>query len=344
MQQRRHGAMGRTTMSTGMNNGASIASLRDVTKAFGETTVIDHLSMTIEGGQVFGLIGPSGCGKTTLIRLMIGILAPTSGEARTLGTEPRDLSAAQRRRIGYTSQGFALYPTLTVAENARFVAGLYGLGFWRSRRRIRQVLEFLEIWEARRRLGRDLSGGMQRRLSLACALIHQPSLLFVDEPTSGLDPVLREKIWEYLRRLRDQGTTIVVTTQHIDEARYCDTVAILSDGQVLAQGSPAALRQRAMGGDLVDLQVETIGRSDLVALRAVPGVRSLRWTDQGTLRLVVEEAPTATPAILRTLDEQGVVVQAVQPYEPGFDEVFMTIIGAGRAADRAAATVGSEGR
>jgi ABC-2 type transport system ATP-binding protein len=157
--------------------------------------------------------------------------------------------------------------------------------------------------------------------------VHHPRLLFVDEPTAGLDPMLREKIWDYLRRLRDGGTSIVVTTQYIDEASYCDNVAILSAGQVLAVGTPDALRQKAMGGEIVEIEADGIGRADIQALQQLTNVRFMRWTDQGVLRLVVDEAATATPTIIQELQERGVNVTAVQPYEASFDEVFMKIVG-----------------
>jgi ABC-2 type transport system ATP-binding protein len=152
--------------------------------------------------------------------------------------------------------------------------------------------------------------------------------MFVDEPTAGLDPVLREKIWDYLRELRDRGTTVFVTTQHLDEARYCDTVAIMGEGRLLALGPPDELRQRAMGGDIVELQLGAVGREDLAALRQVPGVRALRWTEQEKLRLVVDHAPTATPAIVQELQQRGIEVASVEPYEASFDEVFMKVVGA----------------
>jgi ABC-2 type transport system ATP-binding protein len=311
-----------------MSAAAPIAELQHVTKAFDKEPVIDDLSLVVPAGQIFGLIGPSGCGKTTVIRLLVGILAPTKGTVAVMGSEPSRLSARQRARLGYAAQTFELYPTLTVTENVRFVAGLYGVGFFRLRKRLRPVLEFLELWEARRRLARDLSGGMQRRLTLGCALVHEPTVIFVDEPTAGLDPVLREKIWEYLRELRDRGTTVFVTTQHLEEARHCDTVAIMAEGRLLALGPPEELRQRAMGGDIVDVQLGAIGREDLAAVRQLPGVRGARWTEQEKLRLIVDSAPTATPAILDELRRRGIEVAAVEPYEASFDEVFMKVVGA----------------
>ncbi|HUZ78367.1 MAG TPA: ABC transporter ATP-binding protein, partial [Chloroflexota bacterium] len=232
---------------------APIVQLDQASKAFGQTIAVDRLSMAVAAGQVFGLIGPSGCGKTTTIRLLLGVLQPTSGSVCVMGSEPTRFSTSQREAIGYTPQGFFLYPTLTVYENARFVASLFGMGWRRRRKRIREVLEFLELWDVRRRLTKQLSGGMQRRLELACALVHEPKLLFVDEPTAGLDPVLRGKIWDLLRSLRDQGVTVFVTTQYIDEIEHCDNVGILDRGRLVAIGTPDSLRSKALGGEVVEV-------------------------------------------------------------------------------------------
>jgi ABC-2 type transport system ATP-binding protein len=202
------------------------------------------------------------------VRLLLGLLAPTDGTVRVLGIDPVEFKPRHRAQIGYTPQGFVLYPTLTVKQNASFVAGLYGLRWPRKGRRIRQVLQFLEIWDARKRQARDVSGGMQRRLSLACALLHRPGLLFVDEPTSGLDPLLRAKIWDYLAALRDQGTTVVITTQYIDEAVYCDRVGVLNAGRLVAVGSPEELRAQVGGGGALDLTAPSLEREDVTC----------RWT------------------------------------------------------------------
>jgi len=301
--------------------------LEGVTKAFGDTRVLDDISLRIEPGQVCGLIGPSGCGKTTLVRLLVGLANPSSGSVRVEGVQPAKFTTRDRERIGYTPQGFILYPTLTVMENAKFVAKLYGVGWRKRRRRIREVLTFLEIWDARKRMARDISGGMQRRLSLACALIHQPRILFVDEPTSGLDPVLRNKIWSYLQQYRDSGNTVIVTTQYIDEAIYCDSVAVLNRGGVVAYGTPESLRQKALGGEALDVEADHFERGDIVALYELPSVRSVQWTERGELRLSVDDIGAATVAITETLHKRGTDVTAVRPYVPTFDEVFMKLVG-----------------
>jgi ABC-2 type transport system ATP-binding protein len=170
---------------------------------------------------------------------------------------------------------------------------------------------------------------MQRRLELACALVHRPSLLIVDEPTAGLDPVLRQRVWDYLRALCDEGTSILVTTQYIDEAANCDTVAVMRQGRVIAVDTPDALRRQAMGGAVIDLVAEDISRADQLALRALPGILAARWTgEEGGLRLIVDDLATATPAVIQELQSRGVTVVSANPYEPTFDEVFMKIVGA----------------
>jgi ABC-2 type transport system ATP-binding protein len=282
---------------------------------------------------VFGLIGPSGCGKTTTIRMLLGVLTPTSGSVSVMGKDPAHFGTTERERIGYTPQGFFLYPTLTVEENVRFVAGLFGMGWLQRRKRIRDVLEFFELGDVRKRMASKLSGGMKRRLQLACALVHRPTLLFVDEPTSGLDPVLRTKIWELLRSLRDQGVTVFVTTQYIDEIEHCDNVAILDHGRLVAIGTPEALRRKAVGGELVEVQADNVSREAVMALRELPAVKGIRWTDAGAMRVVVEDAASATPAITETLQERGQVVEAVRPVIASFDDVFKRIVGAEERRD-----------
>jgi len=314
-----------------MSSDVPAAELREVSKEFGKLEAVENLSMTVTRGNIFGLIGPSGCGKTTTVRMMMGVLVPTKGTVRVLGADPAHLKARQRERLGYAPQGSLVYPTLTAWENVSFVAGLFGVGFLRRRSRMKHVLQFLELWDARNRLARDLSGGMKRRLGLACALVHGPEFLIVDEPTAGLDPVLREKVWGYLRRLKEEGTTVLVTTQLIEEIQQCDMVALLVRGRLVAMDSPQALRRQALGGEAVDVWADTLSREHLVSLRALAAVNGLRWNDDGSLRVLVDDAGTATPEITQSLQGQGVSIQAMRPYEPSFDEVFQRLVAGHRA-------------
>ena len=199
-----------------------------VTKRFGDDMAVDGISMTVRSGTILGIIGPSGSGKTTTIRLLTGALAPTDGEVRVLGEDPRTFHRRTRERIGYMPQQFTLYPDLTARENVDFVASLFGM-LWRRRyRRTREVLQLVDLWQVRGRRAGRLSGGMQRRLELATALVHEPDLMFLDEPTAGIDPILRASIWEELHRLRDGGGTLLVTTQYVNEAEACDRDMVLA--------------------------------------------------------------------------------------------------------------------
>src|SRR5205823_1609341 len=189
-----------------------------------------------------------------------------------------------------------LYPDLSASENLDFIASLYGLLWFRRRRRVREVLRLVELWDARRRRAADLSGGMQRRLELACALVHQPALLFLDEPTGGIDPILRGRIWDELHRLRDAGRTLIVTTQYVTEAEECDSVALIAEGRLVAHDTPEALRRGAAGGELIDVQ--TGGNVDAATLESIPVVRGIRQIDRETFRVTVDDAATAIPIIV----------------------------------------------
>ena len=303
-----------------------VVRMSGVSKSFGTVDVLKGVSLNACAGEVLGLIGPSGCGKTTVVKLLVGLLSPDDGIVEVVDSAPTAFTSRDRRQIGYTPQGFILYPSLTVQQNARFVAGLYGMGWRHRRRRVREVLKFLELWEARNRLARDISGGMQRRLSLACALLHSPRILFVDEPTAGLDPVLRAKVWQHIQDLRDGGCTVFVTTQHMDEATYCDRIAVMREGSVLAIGTPDDLRKRAMQGDMIEVEAAHLSRADVVALWDLACVKRVDWRSTRHIWLAVDDSGTAVPDITEALHSRGVEVEAVRPCVPTFDEVFMNLV------------------
>jgi ABC-2 type transport system ATP-binding protein len=223
-------------------------------------------------------------------------------------------------------QLFALYPSLTVWQNMNFVASLYGMGLFRGRR-LREALELVELEQHRHKLARDLSGGMRRRLSLAASLVHRPELIFLDEPTTGIDPILRHKFWDHFKRLQDAGRTLVLTTQYVGEAAYCDRIGVLSQGRLLMVETPEGLRRRAFGGEMVDLR--TLGRinyDSLQLLRRLPFVHSIARTGDLDVRLVVAEASTAIPAILEWCKQQNIRVESITEYLPPFDDVFVEIV------------------
>jgi ABC-2 type transport system ATP-binding protein len=227
------------------------AVLEGVGRTFDDVVAVQSLDLTLPSGKILGLIGPSGSGKTTTIRMLTGALRPSSGRITVLGEDPTHFARRTRERIGYLPQLSVLYPELTAWENVDFVAALTGTLLLRRMIRVRRVLHVLGLWEVRGRRVAVLSGGTQRRVALACALVGDPELLFLDEPTTGVDPILRETIWAELARLRDAGRTILVTTQYVSEAEQCDLVVLLADGNVIAYDTPEALRHRASPGEAV---------------------------------------------------------------------------------------------
>jgi ABC-2 type transport system ATP-binding protein len=298
--------------------------VEDVVVRFDDQVALDGVSMTVPTGSIVGIIGPSGAGKTTLIRLLTGVLSPTSGTLSVLGEEPRRFRRETREGIGYMPQSFTLYPDLTVRENVDFVASLFGMLFFRRRKRTREVLQLLDLWGVRRRRAGKLSGGMQRRLELAGALVHDPALLFLDEPTAGLDPLLRTRVWDELRRLREAGRTLLVTTQHVNEAQECDRVAMIVEGRLIALAAPDALRRQAMGGDLIEL--ETKDRFDGMALAGAPEIIRVRQDGPRQLTLTVDDAGTAMPDVVAAIEERGGAVETVRELHPSFDDVFAALV------------------
>ncbi len=301
-----------------------------VTMKFGDDVAVDGISLTVLTGTILGIIGPSGAGKTTTVRMLTGALTPTEGTVRVLGEDPRRFHRQTRERIGYMPQQFTLYPDLTARENVDFVASLFGLLFLRRHRRTRQVLQLVDLWDVRGRRAGNLSGGMQRRLELACALVHEPWLLFLDEPTAGIDPLLRTRVWEELHRLRDEGRTLLVTTQYVNEAEACDTVALISAGRLIALATPDELRRQAIGGDIV--AIETTAPFDATLLSSLPRVHGVRQDSDRSLRVTVDDAAVALAEVVEAVGQHGGDVATAQEARPSFDEVFAILVERDRAA------------
>lgn len=312
--------------------------VQDATMRFGDDTAVESLSLVVQTGTILGIIGPSGSGKTTTIRMLTGALNPTDGTIRVLGEDPQSFRRRTRERIGYMPQLFTLYADLTARENVDFVASLFGVLFRTRHRRTREVLELVDLWDVRGRRAGQLSGGMQRRLELASALVHQPDLMFLDEPTAGIDPILRGRIWEELHRLRDEGRTLLVTTQYVNEAEECDTVALIAEGRLIALAPPEELRRQAIGGDV--LTVETTEAFDPRRLSALESVRGVRRDSDTNFRLTVDDAATAMPEVVEAIGQQGGEVGSVQETRPSFDEVFAVLIERDRTRRSAAVSEG----
>lgn len=312
---------------------SNIVEMNQTTLRFVDNVGVFDLNLNVPKGTIFGLIGPSGCGKTTTVRLMLGLYKPDSGTIRVMGRDPRHFSHALRERIGYMPQHFALYPNLTVLENVRFVASLYGMNPLTRRRRLNEVLNFVELADAKHRLASKLSGGMQRRLELAGGLVHNPVLLFADEPTAGVDPVLRGKFWEQFRILRDQGHSIVVTTQYVSEAAYCDYVGVMRQGRILAIDTPEMLRKKTMGGEIISMVVQP--QDVLPATQALihqPLVKSVYHRPThgkpGLLQIYVEEASEALPIVFNYMRDEHpeINILTTEEYTPPWDDIFVELM------------------
>ncbi len=318
-----------------------IAALRGVGRTFDDVVALTGVDLAIERGSIVGVIGPSGAGKTTAIRLLTGALRPTSGEAEVLGGDPTRLPAETRARIGFMPQHVSLYDDLTVGENLDFVASLYGLFLFRRRARIRALLDWLELTDARKRRAGDLSGGMRRRLQLACALVHDPELVFLDEPTAGIDPLVRQSIWRELHRLREAGRTLLITTQYVPEAEECDVVALIAEGRLIAFDTPEALRQRAFGGQL--LEIETSDPIDVDRLATDLEVEDVRRLGPRRLQVLSQDSKTIAPAVIAGVEAQGATVTSIHEARPSFDEVFALLVRGAEEPDRSERSDGSEG-
>jgi ABC-2 type transport system ATP-binding protein len=290
----------------------------------GEGVGVFDLDIEVAAGTILGIVGPSGAGKTTTIRMITGALEPTAGEVQVLGEDPRRFRRETRERIGYMPQQFTLYPDLTADENVDFVASLFGMLVCRRRQRVREVLELVQLWEARGRRAGQLSGGMQRRLELACALVHEPSLLLLDEPTAGIDPILRQTIWEELARLKADGRTLLVTTQYVGEAESCDAVALIAGGRLIALGPPDELRRGAAGGDVIE--VETDAPFDPAVLVGKEGIRAARSTGLRQFRVVTDDAGTTTPVLDDLVAAEGGTLASAREVRLTFDEVFTELV------------------
>jgi ABC-2 type transport system ATP-binding protein len=304
----------------------SIVQTEGLTKQFEDVAAVDELTFEVPPGQIFGLIGPSGCGKTTTVRLLTGVYEPTKGRALVLGSDPSEFSNATRARIGYMPQRSVLYRNLSVWENLRFAASIYGVRPF-ANQQLLDILDFVELEEHRHKRVDQISGGMRRRLSLAASLIHEPTLLFLDEPTGGVDPVLRRKFWDHFEYLRDEQKTLFVTTQYVGEAAYCDLVGVMMVGRLIVVDTPEGLRRRAFGGEVINVRSEHSFEYAVTRdLRELDGVRQVIRVGDTHIRLVVDGASVVIPRILDWAKDHDVDIQSVKEYQPPFDDVFVRLI------------------
>ena len=315
------------TGPNGPDGGAPVTIRFDgVGKQFGDRWIVRGLDVEVTGSTILGMVGPSGCGKTTTVRLATGVYRPDEGEVTVLGDDPARKRTSERTAIGYLPQSPVLFDDLSLWENLNFQASLNGVP-WRRRERLRTVLDLVELTGEERKLVREASGGMQRRLALAATLVHDAPLLILDEPTAGIDPLLRRQIWDHFRALRDAGHTLVVTTQHVNEAAHCDVVVVLDEGRVVAVGTPDDLRREAFGGDVATIRLATMVDDRVTRELRSAGCTHVDLEDPFTVRVVVDHAASELPALLRRLEELDVGVEESNEVHADWDEAFIALVG-----------------
>ena len=304
-----------------MNDAIAIKTI-DLSKAFGSVVAVDHLNLEVMGGELFGLVGPDGAGKTTTMRLLAGIMEPTSGEAHVAGFSIRTESEAIKERIGYMSQRFGLYEDLTVIENIHFYADLYGVTKRERPARIERLLGFSNLTPFKARLAGKLSGGMKQKLGLACALVHTPEVLFLDEPTNGVDPVSRRDFWKILYDLLKEGITIFVSTAYLDEAERCRRVGLMHSGELLRVDAPAAIRGSLALRMFEVWTSDTRGAVDVA--RDTAGIKSAAaYGDR--LHVLVDDT-AAVDHLVQRLEAAGINVHARRERVPSLEDVFISMV------------------
>jgi ABC-2 type transport system ATP-binding protein len=294
-----------------------------LTKRFGAFTAVDHLDLSIAKGEVVGFIGPNGAGKSTTIRMLCGLLRPSEGRATVAGIDVGREPEAVRQHIGYMSQKFSLYGDLTVRENLRFFSGLYRVPRRDIEERMKVAVDMAGLQGREDALVRTLAGGWKQRLALGCAILHRPPVLFLDEPTSGVEPEARRQFWDLIHHLASEGVTILVSTHYMDEAEYCNRIALIDAGRLVAIGSPGELRRRALGGTLYELECSALGAA-LATLRQAPGVMDAAIFGD---KLHVLLGPTGVAAdLLPWLAHQGITVGAPHAIAASLEDVFVQLV------------------
>jgi ABC-2 type transport system ATP-binding protein len=296
-------------------------------KRFGSQTAVDHLSFEVKRGEIFGLVGPDGSGKTTVMRILAGVTSPDGGSATVAGFDVARDPEAVKNHISYMSQRFGLYEDLTVDENIRFYADLFGVGAREREQHASRLLQAAGMTEFRARMAGKLSGGMKQKLGLTCALIHHPQVLLLDEPTTGVDPVSRREFWQILYGLLQENVTIVISTAYLDEAERCTRLALLFGGRVLMCDTPDELKRRMPGTVLVVLSPEARAVRDRLAKQ--PGVSSVVLVGDG-VHLVVDDAPQRIPQLSAILQQAAIPFASIAPTQPTIEDLFVAEIESAR--------------
>ncbi len=306
-----------------MTDDVQIVVAQGLTKRFGAFTAVDRLDLSVAKGEVVGFIGPNGAGKSTTIRMLCGLLRPSAGRATVAGFDVGRRPEAVREHIGYMSQKFSLYGDLTVRENLRFFSGLYRVRRHDLEARMQMAIDMAGLKGREDALVRTLAGGWKQRLALGCAILHRPPVLFLDEPTSGVEPEARRRFWDLIHHLASDGVTILVSTHYMEEAEYCNRIALINTGKLVAIGSPGELRRRELGGTLYEFECAALGAA-LVALRSAPGVidAAIFGDKMHVLLGQIGVAAELPPLLAR----QGITASAPRAIAPSLEDVFVQLV------------------
>jgi ABC-2 type transport system ATP-binding protein len=303
---------------------AFLVEVKDLVKKFDSFVAVDHIHFQIGKGEIFGFLGPNGAGKSTTIRMLCGLLFPTSGKGRVAGfdimTEPEKI----KRAIGYMSQKFSLYDDLTVIENLHFFGGIYGLSGSLQKAKEKEVLEMIGLEELQDRITRTLDVGSKQRLALGCAILHEPSILFLDEPTSGVDPISRRSFWSLIQQMGEKGVTTFVTTHYMDEAEYCGRLALIYQGRVIALGTPSELKLKTLSHGVLEVDCDPL-------MHALDLLKKERWVSESavfgdSLHVIGKEGIDLEQEAKALFQERGILLKRMGWIRPSLEDVFVSLI------------------
>jgi len=305
-----------------MDSRETAVEVHDLRRIFGSFVAVDNITLQVEKGEIFGFLGPNGAGKSTTIRMLCGLLMPSGGTGTVGGHDIRTESEAIKKIIGYMSQRFSLYEDLTVEENVNFFSGVYRVPKEKKEVRKTWALRMAGLDERRKAITRTLATGFKQRLALGCAILHEPPILFLDEPTSGVDPISRRNFWSLIRDMADGGTTVFVTTHYMEEADYCDRLALIYRGSIIAQATPMELRRKFMTRDILEIEVDKPAEAMEILLSR--GIESAIFGS--SLHAIVENAEAGVDRVKEALGPSQVTVGRVEKITPSLEDVFVTLI------------------
>ncbi|HUX09505.1 MAG TPA: ABC transporter ATP-binding protein [Terriglobia bacterium] len=298
--------------------------VKDLDRRFGAFVAVNRISLEVAKGEIFGFLGPNGAGKSTTIRMLCGILAPSGGGGTVAGFDIRTQSEEIKSHIGYMSQKFSLYEDLTVEENIDFYSGIYRIPPEKKRARKEWVIKMAGLEEHRHSRTGTLSGGWKQRLALGCATMHEPRIIFLDEPTSGVDPNSRRQFWDMIYDLAGRGVTVFVTTHYMDEAEYCDRIALIYHGELIAEGTPEKLKTELMQEDVLEVACER-PQDALEEIRKLSGVKEVALFGK-RLHVVADDGEAAARSVKESLSQKGFQVERIEKIVPSMEDVFVSLI------------------